>query len=447
MLESRFPAWLRPVLVLLATAGMLSLTACGGGSGAPNNPYAPGPALPTPVVVLPASGTIYPGFPFTLDISGGTPPYTAVSSNQTLLPVTKNLSGSTLVLLAGNVSEATSVLITIADRGAQTVPVPIQVSPALLLPTSVTITGSPACTSGGDLCSGTTGTAKVKVTGPGGAGLSGRQVKFDVVQGAYAILSNNPAQPQVQTLTVVTDQNGDAIVGLVVGPNIVSQLGIIRATELASGVQVTGQFTIIQQIAGTNILSAIPSGKTTITGPNKATCSTGVRVSHYFFGGTPPYRVTTNFPDAVTLTGSPVTVQGGRVDVVTNGVCFIGLTFAVVDANGLTLTSPPTVDNVVGTADAPTPPPAVQPLTVSPPGYTITAPDTCAGVTFPFTVTGVPPFSAVASNTTAVISPNPLTTSPGQFRVSSLPAATTTTMTIGDSNDPQLLASVRIVCP
>ena len=36
-------AWLRPLLGLLATAGVLALSACGGGSGAPNNPYAPGP--------------------------------------------------------------------------------------------------------------------------------------------------------------------------------------------------------------------------------------------------------------------------------------------------------------------------------------------------------------------------------------------------------------------
>lgn len=446
MLESRLAAWLRPVIMLVATAGILSLTACGGGSGAPNNPYAPGPTLPSPVVVLPASGTIYSGFPFTLDISGGTPPYTAVSSNQTLLPVTKNLSGSTVVLLAASVDADTAVVVTIADNGGQTVAVPIQVKPALLLPTSVTITGSPACTSGGDLCSGTTGTAKVKVTGPGGAGLSGRQVKFDVVQGAYAILSNNPAQPQVQTLTVVTDQNGDAVVGLVVGPSVVSQLGIIRATELASGVQVTGQFTIIQQIAGTNILSAIPNGKTTITGPDKATCSTGVRVSHYFFGGTPPYRVTTNFPDAVTLTGSPVTVQGGRVDVITNGVCFIGLTFAVVDANGLTLTSPPTVDNVVGTADVATPPPTVQPLTVSPSGYTITAPQTCLGATFPFTITGTTPFSAAASVVGVILNPNPIPNSPGQLQVSNVPSGTTS-ITIGDGSTPQQLAKVQITCP
>ena len=40
-----FRAWLRPFAGLTALAVLLTLTACGGGSGAPNNPYAPGPGV------------------------------------------------------------------------------------------------------------------------------------------------------------------------------------------------------------------------------------------------------------------------------------------------------------------------------------------------------------------------------------------------------------------
>ena len=82
---------------------------------------------------------------------------------------------------------------------------------------------------------------------------------------------------------------------------------------------------------------SIPSGTTTITGPFSGVCSTGVRVSHYIFGGTPPYRVVVNFPDAVTLVNSVgARRNGGGFDVITNGTCFTGLTFAITDANGRT---------------------------------------------------------------------------------------------------------------
>ena len=35
----RLSAWLRPLLTLAALLGVLSLAACGGGNGAPNNPF------------------------------------------------------------------------------------------------------------------------------------------------------------------------------------------------------------------------------------------------------------------------------------------------------------------------------------------------------------------------------------------------------------------------
>ena len=35
----RVSAWLRPLLTMATILGVLSLAACGGGGGAPNNPY------------------------------------------------------------------------------------------------------------------------------------------------------------------------------------------------------------------------------------------------------------------------------------------------------------------------------------------------------------------------------------------------------------------------
>jgi hypothetical protein len=170
-----------------------------------------------------------------------------------------------------------------------------------------------------------------------------------------------------------------------------------------------------------------------------------VRVSYYVFGGTPPYRIVTNYSDAVTLVGSPVQVNGGGFDVITNGSCFTGLTFAVTDATGRTLTTGlPIVENVPGTA---TPPPPTANLQVFASGTgSASAPVNCAGASFPITVVGKPPFSATSSRAGVVFGTNPVTVSPGQLNVSSVPAGGATTITIGDANSPQQLATVTIYC-
>ena len=103
MTENRlFAGWLRSITALAAVAGTLGLSACGGGSGAPNNPFL------GPLAVLPAAIVVYSGVPTTLTISGGTGPYRAFSSNPTLLPVQQTVPAKTVVLLAGNVDVDTT---------------------------------------------------------------------------------------------------------------------------------------------------------------------------------------------------------------------------------------------------------------------------------------------------------------------------------------------------
>ena len=201
MVDRRLTAWLRPAFALLGVAGILLLAGCGGGSGAPNNPYIPPPPVIPPLTLLPVSSTVYAGTPATLTISGGVAPYRAFSSNGAVLPVPLNVSGDTVVLSANNVTGVTSVSITVQDSvNTVSAPAAISVTPAPLLPGNVTITPNPnpECNTGtGVLCSGGTGTATVQVTGNAGAGVKGRPVKFDVVQGSFSIVSTNPAQPLV----------------------------------------------------------------------------------------------------------------------------------------------------------------------------------------------------------------------------------------------------------
>ena len=361
----RLTAWLRPLLTLAALAGVLSLAACGGGGGSPSQVIGGGT---TPVTVTPSTATVYTGTPTTFLISGGTKPYTILTSDQTALPVVGTLNGNTLVVVPGPVGADTAVTMSVRDSSGQSATASVTVKPALLLPASITITGNPNCGSAGaDLCSGQDGLATVQVLGPGGAPLAGRPVRFDVVQGDFGLSSTAPGQPVVSSLTVNTDQNGNAAVRLVVPATAATQVATIRATDVTGGSSVVGQFTIAQFINGNSVLSVIPTGTTTFTGPDTAHCASGTSASFFIFGGTPPYTVATNFPQVLTISGAPVQRSGGAFVVTTNGTCFENATFAITDATGRTLLTPPTVTNQLGTT-AP-----ILPLTITPSSATCTA--------------------------------------------------------------------------
>jgi hypothetical protein len=444
MTETRLPAaWLRPLLGLFAIAGVLALSACGGGSGAPNNPYAPGPTAPGPLTVLPPTAVVYSGVPATLTVTGGTGPYFAFSSNSAVLPVTQAVAGNTVLLLGSNVATDTDVEVTVQDIKGATAKSAVTVRAAPLLPNLITITPNGDCAVGTSLCSGGTGTATVVVTAPGGGGIPGRQVRFDVVFGAYAIQTNNPSTPLASTLTVVTDQNGTATVGIAVNVNAPTQIATIRATDITSGNQVTGNFLIQQVTDGSTILSVIPTGTVTIDGPNDSTCSSGVVVQYYIFGGTPPYKVAATFPQVVTISPAVVQTNGGGFTATTNGSCFVNMQYAITDATGRTLPggSSPLLTNEFGKTAAP--PPAA--MTVSPAAVASTA---CTGKTFQFVVVGgAPPYSVSASPAGPIIAPSPVPTAGTPVSVSGLATGSgITTITFVDSSTPKLVKSVTITC-
>ena len=102
--------WLRPTLALCALAGLLALGGCGGGSGAPNNPFAPKPVIPGPLFVLPPTAVVYSHTPATLQVSGGALPYQAFSSNSAVLPVAQNVDTGVVVLEC-----SPAVLVTVSE--------------------------------------------------------------------------------------------------------------------------------------------------------------------------------------------------------------------------------------------------------------------------------------------------------------------------------------------
>ena len=287
-----------------------------------------------PVFVLPASTTVYSHTPATLTVSGGAAPYQAFSSNSAVLPVAQAVSTGTIVLLANDVSAATSVTVTVQDAVGQTATSLVTVQPA----PSVRYAHRRAQPH--DLrhqrgVLGRHGDSDGHRDRKRRRAVPNRQVRFDVISGAYAIQTTNPAAPLVSTLTVVSDANGIARVTLQATVNASTQPAVIRATELTTGNAVSGAFTIVQQTNGSTILSVVPA-TATITGPDTATCSAGFRTDYFIYGGTPPYTVSSTFPAAVTLINSVVTASGGFFEAITNGSCVNPLTFTIVDATGRT---------------------------------------------------------------------------------------------------------------
>lgn len=435
MTETRLPAvWLRSLAALVAFAGLLGLGGCGGGSGAPNNVF----STPGTLAVLPANAVAYSGIPMLLTISGGTPPYKAFSSNSSVVPVVQEVAGSAIALVPNTVTAETAVTITVQDTPlgatAATGSVALTVRPSPLL-NSLTITPNATTCGTNAICSGQTGTATVTVSGS-----QGRQVRFDVVSGPYGLLTPGNPPTVVTSLIATSDSSGVASVIIQANPGAPTQFAQLRVTDITSGQQLTGNFLIQQVTDGTKILTVVP-GTATITGAFKGSCSSGFSTDYFIFGGTPPYRVTSTFPNAVSLSPSTVNVSGGSFRATTNGTCVNPLTFSIVDATGLVTTA--TLSNVEGSTDIPVITPAA--LAVAPATYTVTA---CSGQSRQFIVTGgTTPYSATAINTLGTSVAVTGNGNGSTFTVGPLPAGfSTTTVVFTDQSAPQKSISATINC-
>ena len=458
MLLVRPIRWLRPALTLLALAGTLALTACGGGSGSINNPTTTPPTPIATLQTLPAGIIVaYSGVPTPVKIIGGLPPYQALSNNPAVLPVPLNVSGDTIVLVANPVAIGSDVpvAITVTDQSGQGAIVNVTVRFAPLFETGLTVTPSSA-NCGANLCDGENAAVTAVATGPGGSPLPGRQIRFDVVFGPFVILTSNPGSPTALSQTVVTDGAGVATVQILATPNASTQQAQIRATDLTTGQQQIANF-VVQRQTSTNNLSVVPP-TATITAPYNNACSSGFVIDYYIYGGTPPYSIASTFPNAVLLSTTVVLNSGGSFRATTNGSCVNPLVFTIVDAAGKTTTA--TLVNVPGTVAPPggTPtPPTVAPLVLAPTGgYTRPATFCQGGNTLTFTDNGgTAPYNAVIVPTGATPS-NPLPTLPnGNVVVAantaidvSFPSAVVGSyvLSLTDSSTPSQSTSQPIVC-
>jgi hypothetical protein len=433
MTDTRLPAaWLRSLAGILALAGALALGGCGGGSGAPNNAFEPF------VIRNTAAGApldVYSGFPTALDVAGGLAPYAVTSSNPSVLPVPDTKQYSAITLLPTAVTADTVVQLTVQDSMGRLLAATVIVHPTPLANSLVIAPNSPLCGSNA-ICSGQTGTATVTVMGS-----TGRDVRFDVAAGPYAIV-NPTGGASVNTLTVRSDSAGRASVLLRAFVDAPTQFAQLRVTDVASGQTLLASFLIQQVTDGTGVLSVVP-GEATITSAFKGQCTSGFPIDYYIYGGTPPYRVASTFPSAVTIVNPIVLASGQAFTAITNGTCVDPLTFTIVDATGRQVTA--TLVNEEGDND---PPVVVPPLAAS------ITPSTYSGCVaaqhfFPVVSGGTRPYSVSPAGTPATVPTIVVSASGGvdiSNLVSPLAGSNVYNFTVRDASNPVQQRSFSITC-
>jgi hypothetical protein len=335
---------LTPILIAIAAIGLISgLNGCG--SGAVGAPPDTTPIPSTPLAVSPPSADLFPDVPTTFTITGGKPGYSAFSSNNVVLPVTATLPGTTFTVIPGPVTAETAVDITVKDAANASASAKATVKPSTLI-NQITFTPSaPTATGcGAALCSGNDAQVVVKAA-LNGVVLRSRQIRFDAFQGDFKIALPG-AINSVSSITVLTDEQGEATVRLVANAGVPTQVATLQISDVTSGQNRKYSFNIIQQISGVGVLSTLPSESVVIKGApgvsgtadGTGKCPTAAQVDYLIFGGTAPYSVTSSRPDIASVAPSSVSASGGRFSV---NVRDCGqAVFVITDATGRTIQTP-----------------------------------------------------------------------------------------------------------
>lgn len=367
---------LRSFLAAVTAIGAaLLLGSCGGG-GAGGNPNQGGPLIFQP------SGdnvTIYAGIPFTFQLGGGRPPYALTSGDQGILPLPTIVQGHQVTVVANNpgVIDADlqpgelprrSISIDMRDSTGIFLRSVVQVAQNFLTGYGVRITPTncpSAAASGADpasqLCPGGESAVLMQATFNGSL-MGNRVFRFEVLRGNYSF--RHPTTGQAgQSITTNSDHTGTVTAIIQAPPSIGSQLGVMRVTDVASGVYADHVF-VISGVSPTLAINPIPN-EFTFTGALTTQCGTGTG-TFFVFDGVPPYTVASTNPNITFQNTTSNTNPGVFTFTVSNpNVCLSDVPIVVQDSRGGRGTL--TVTTEAGTI-TPTPPAA---LAVGPSSITL----------------------------------------------------------------------------
>ncbi len=444
----------RWISAIFAATFLATLAACGGGGATSTTP-----APTSPLQLLPGTATLFASVPATFIASGGTGPYTLVTSNAAVLPVPEGLFGGGSVTLTPNVVSAnTPVTITVRDNVGATVSSTATVNPNFVNG-NLTIKGnaveSPSftgCTDVGFVCAGQFGTVTVTLT-QNGAPARGRTVRFTAEQGAYQFVTNVVNNTLSPTIDATTDETGTATAIIRGNVGATLQVALIRATDILTSAYRLGNFVIRQTTLTGTDFTTVPN-TWAVGGSFKNECPGGV-VDYIIFGGTPPYTIRSTISD-VTVSPTPTSIDNpnrftARFSPVGCGDAGYSPVFTITDATGRTITSNLTVKP--GTVERP----AKTSLTLSPPAITlacgqqaqvvavITTDAVTATATAPTISTAVTTSVSPATALTASATGTAITVTRGSGTVVSSPA----TIAVGAGNAPPqaLLVTTPLTCP
>ena len=384
------------IVLAIGASGLLG--SCGGGGAASTGANAPG----TTLFVTPANATFFAGIPATFQIVGGRAPFTITSSQPALFPVPGTTNNTSITVLPQNPS--------VVSTGSGTVPasqvVNIDVHDALGAASTAAfiieqnfLTGygftfvSTACANPGPTAPSTTTVQPptagcdtvVQVTTSVNGNLHANQTfRFDVVTGNFLLVDPN-TNVAGTSVTTNTDHDGKALVIIRVPNGALTQVGVFRITDVASGVSTSEAFTITG--TNNNSLTTVPT-TFTFTGALTTQCGTGSG-TFFVFGGTPPFTAASSDPN-ITVTSSSNSQPGSfTVTAINPNVCSTNATIVVTDSLGQHTTA--TVTTAAGSQAPPTP----AAFSVAPTSLTLAC-NQSGSVT---AVGGSGSYSATASNT------------------------------------------------
>ena len=334
----------------VVSTAVLALAGCGGGSSSST------PAVVSTLLAGPATFVAFGNTPNTIGITGGKGPFTVVSSNPTLIPVSAAISGASFTVTPTNVATATPVTLTVTDSAGATSAVVATVTPATIPAALITVTpaagsvcasANNAATTAATLCEGETGTASITLKDSTGAPIANRSVRFEVLTIGASLAPNATTTAYSRIATVDTNAQGVASTLVRADVESVSEASFLRATDTVSTHRVDTWITVLKLSNAAPVLSFVPT-RGGMTGYYSNECPF-VRREFNIYGGTAPYAVT--LP-----AGSPLVLTNGQGVSATAGagitVAKSGATFTTENADSTTCTTGSTVLTVTDATGA-----------------------------------------------------------------------------------------------
>ena len=193
--------------------------------------------------------------------------------------------------------------------------------------------------------------------------VTGRNIKFDVVDGAYDFIANDGSAALTKTVTVPVARDGKASIRLRVRSDAPSSTAILRVTDLTSQNTFISTFGIARVVSGQGVLTAFPD-TAIYKGEFDDECGKGIGSTFYIYGGAPPYTLQSSLDSRIQLSTPTIPASGGGFTTSLSGACFDRGTILVSDTNSRVITI--NLSNVVGTKKKPATPTGTVAIRIDP---------------------------------------------------------------------------------